>query len=344
MIPDDLVQEGYISRKKHPSEDLYIFNYTPKTQYDRFWNEHTLSARGLITDGSGKIKARCLKKFFNYEEVRPEISKRLSEGLGFEVQEKMDGSLGITYWVGDTPFVATRGSFESDQAKEATRILHERYINSLEKGVTYLFEIIYPENSICVNYEGMRDLIFLTAFDLDSGEELLDFKHPFKAAEKFHFDCGFDDLKSMNTKNKEGFVVRFEDGFRFKIKFEDYVRLHSLIFSVSSRSVWECLKSGSDLSLEELPDEIYDWVKQTKMKILGNKNDLETKSLDFFNSIKHLPRREFALKSIETNFSSILFRMFDGKRYDDIIWKMIEPEYNTPRHEKIQEEIETRSF
>jgi RNA ligase len=39
----------------------------------------------------------------------------------------MDGSLGILYWIKDKPFVATRGSFESDQAVKATKILHERY-------------------------------------------------------------------------------------------------------------------------------------------------------------------------------------------------------------------------
>jgi hypothetical protein len=340
LIPDDLIQQGYISKRKHPEEDLYIFNYTPKTQYEGFWNEHTLSARGLITDGDGRIRARCLPKFFNYEQVRSEVSERMSSGAGFEVFEKMDGSLGITYWIGDTPFVSTRGSFESDQALRATRILHERFRGCLRKDTTYLFEIIYPENSICVDYGDMEDLIFLTAFDIDSGEEIRRLDHPFRTADSFDFDCGFDDLKAMNLKNKEGFVVRFDDGFRFKIKFEDYIRLHTLIFSVSSRSVWDALRSGSELALDDLPDEIYGWVKKTKEDILARRIFVENESLRAFDSIRHLPRKEFARQALQTGYSSVLFKMFDNRPYSDIIWKLIDHEHTTPKNEKIQEDIE----
>lgn len=340
LIPDDLIQQGYISKRKHPEEDLYIFNYTPKTQYEGFWNEHTISARGLITDGAGNIKARCLPKFFNYEQVRLEVSERISSGTGFEVFEKMDGSLGITYWIGDTPFVSTRGSFESDQALRATRILHDRFKGCLRKGVTYIFEIIYPENSICVDYGDMEDLIFLAAFDIDSGEEIGKLDHPFRTAQSFKFDCGFDDLKAMNLKNKEGFVVRFDDGFRFKIKFEDYIRLHTLIFSVSSRSVWDSLRSGSELSLDGLPDELYGWVKKTKEEILARKALVERESSKAFELMRHLPRKDFATYALQTKYPSILFRMFDNKPCTDIIWKLVEPEYTTPKNEKIQEDIE----
>ena len=116
---DHLVDEGYITRRKHPSEDLFILNYTPKTQYEGFWNDVTLSCRGLIVDSAGTIRARCFRKFFNYEEVFHEVSTRTSSSMHFKVYDKVDGSLGILYWVGDEPFIATRGSFESEQAKRA---------------------------------------------------------------------------------------------------------------------------------------------------------------------------------------------------------------------------------
>lgn len=34
-----LVKEGWLKFQKHPEADLWIYNYTPKCQYERHWNE-----------------------------------------------------------------------------------------------------------------------------------------------------------------------------------------------------------------------------------------------------------------------------------------------------------------
>ena len=94
---DEMIAAKYISEKKHPDADLYIYNYTQKAQFERFWNETTMQCRGLILDGQRKIVARPFKKFFNYGEHE---TLSIPDGP-FKVYEKMDGSLGILY--GDYP-------------------------------------------------------------------------------------------------------------------------------------------------------------------------------------------------------------------------------------------------
>ena len=97
--------------------------------------------------------------------------------LPFEVFEKLDGSLGILYWLNNLPYIATRGSFESEQARHATEILHGRYqhtFSSMDTNKTYLFEIIYPENRIVVDYGEMDDLILLTVIDNQTGHESIE--------------------------------------------------------------------------------------------------------------------------------------------------------------------------
>lgn len=332
---DHLIKEGYISSRKHPSENLYILNYTPKTQYEGLWNEYTEMCRGLIVDSIGNIKARCFKKFFNYEQVLSNVSLRLEAGIPFSVHEKMDGSLGILYWVKDEAFIATRGSFESEQAIVATNILKQKYGDlRLDKDLTYLFEIIYPSNRVCVDYGKTEDLIFLAAFETESGREVFP-KVSFSSVQKLDVSSDFLSLKKLNLKNKEGFVVRFDDGFRFKIKFEDYVLLHSMIFSVSSRSIWTSLKEGKEFDLEGLPDEIFSWIENCKTELLNNYSDLEKQSQEIYLKIKHLDRKSFAVEALKHSFSSILFKMLDQKPYNDIIWKMIEPEYKTPRNAEV---------
>ena len=145
-----MIDEKLVIVQKHKNTDYFIYNYGPKAQYERIWNDITIQCRGLILDSNYNVIARPFKKFFNLEEHTNDNIPLMP----FEVYEKMDGSLGILYWIDDKPYIATRGSFESDQAIYATNILHNKYkyvIPKLDKSKTYLFEIIYPENRIVVN-------------------------------------------------------------------------------------------------------------------------------------------------------------------------------------------------
>src|SRR5438128_257271 len=98
------LDKRYISVQKHPEANLFIYNYTQRAQFDRVWTEETLMCRGLITKADGTIVARPFKKFFNFGEFQDNLP--LEE---FEVFEKLDGSLGILYFLNDTPYLATRG-------------------------------------------------------------------------------------------------------------------------------------------------------------------------------------------------------------------------------------------
>lgn len=119
----EMINEKLVSVQKHPEADLFIYNYSPKVQYEKLWNEVTLKTRGLILDAKMNYVARPFEKFFNLEELQPnEIPQ-----IPFDVYEKIDGSLGILYWLNDKPFIATRGSFTSEQSQHATDVLYSRY-------------------------------------------------------------------------------------------------------------------------------------------------------------------------------------------------------------------------
>lgn len=136
------VASGVINRRAHPVEsDVFIYNYSPMAQYDRAWDDHVLQSRGLVVRADGLILARPLPKFFNFEEVYKD-EKDISQGP-MEITEKYDGSLGIVFYLNNEWQVATRGSFESDQAKEGKKILDTLDTSVLDVNYTYLFEIIY---------------------------------------------------------------------------------------------------------------------------------------------------------------------------------------------------------
>lgn len=148
LLLDKYVTDGYILVNKHPEHNLRILNYSRKVQFEKFWNSFTLLCRGLIIDDDGNVVAMPFVKFFNYEEHKAEEIPTTN----FEVFDKMDGSLGILFYYAGNWHIATRGSFVSDQAIRAKEILKKYNTEDLDEEITYLFEIIYPENRIVVNY------------------------------------------------------------------------------------------------------------------------------------------------------------------------------------------------
>jgi RNA ligase len=349
-ILKQLIEDGFITERKHPECDYLIYNYTAKTQYDRAWNEDTLKCRGLILDGAGKIIARPFKKFFNYEEYqRGSFLGELPAFNSFNVYEKMDGSLGILYRMPSGEMrIATRGSFESEQAKRATEIFYHKYYHALyPEGFTFLFEIIYPENRIVVDYGDMTDLILLAVINNETGEEwsyaeMETFANAWGlrlvkqyAVETFNLES----LKQVQEVGKEGFVIRFDNGLRVKMKFEEYVRLHRIITGVSSKTIWELLKDNKPLDeiLDQVPDEFYTWVKQTAKDLQREYNLIVLYCKIFLAYIPDLTNAEecgiladVAKRIQKDEHASVLFAMWKDKPFDQIIWKLVKPQYTRP--------------
>lgn len=343
MKLNELVSQGYLTTRKHPDADLWIFNYTPKAQYEKYWIDETVMSRGLIVSGGGEIVARPFEKFFNLDEYEGELPDEQ-----FNVYEKIDGSLGILYWVGDEAKIATRGSFTSRQAEKGTEILQKRYSGlNLDRRYTYLFEIIYPENKIVVEYGGMEDLVLLAVRETKSGreEKLQNVDLPFPKVGKIDWDGELADLTKREGENKEGFVIRYESGLRLKIKFSEYVRLHKLVTGVTSKVIWERLKSGEGVEemLSRVPDEFYGWVKQTKDKLEKEFDEVEKRVEFIVGEARKLETRKDQAGLIRgsNKYSGVAFAMLDGKNYQKIIWDIVRPVTAKPFMEEA--EIERRA-
>lgn len=324
-----LIANEYINVQKHTNADLYIYNYSAKAQYDRLWNEWTLACRGLIMNTDYEVVARPFRKFFNWGEVENELIPQES----FEIYEKMDGSLGILYWIDEIPYIATRGSFNSDQAKVATEMLHTKYagaIPKLDKTKTYLFEIIYPENRIVVNYGDTRALVLLGVIDTKTGSECPLEQIGFEVVKLYDGINDLYQIKKLEESNREGYVIKFCSGLRLKVKFAEYQRVHQIITRVSNINIWENLKDGLGLVdiLDRVPDEFYEWVKWTEKQLFDNFRAIEATSESEFKTFPS--RKDTALYYQTCSYPAVLFKMMDQKPYDHIIWKLIKPKFEKP--------------
>jgi len=322
-------KEGWLIKQTYPTLPLTIWNYSQATQYERKWDEITLQCRGLVTDEKGNIIARPFKKFFNIEE------REHTPTSEFEVYEKMDGSLGILFNYNQEWVFASRGSFTSDQCIKFKEIFYKNHDELLlSRSNTYLFEIIYPENRIVVDYGGEEKIVMLGEIHTDSGEELdLEFNIQlgFNVVKKYDGIEDYTQLKSIIQNNQEGFVIRFSNGDRCKIKGEEYLRLHKIMTEISTKSVWECLNSGGDIYkvLENVPDEFFNKIDEYVEELNSQYIILESKASIIFETLKEYisDRATFAKYAKITPLAPILFKMLDGKSYRDVIWNMIKPEY-----------------
>lgn len=338
-----LVAEGYLIESKHKSLPLTIYNYSVKTQYENFWNELTLSCRGLVLDDNGQIIARPFNKFFNLGEVRDTIPNE-----PFKVYEKLDGSLGIFFWYEGYPVFASRGSFNSEQAMRGWEILKSKYnVNELKQFHTYMFEIIYPENRIVVDYGKTTDVVMLGAIHTKSGDEIerhtveKDYNEHFRLVVEYNIKDSWEHLRSSNIPNREGYVVRFESGFRMKIKFDEYVRLHRIITQVSNTGIWTMLKDRMplELILEEVPDEFYNWVRKVERELKEAHGNIMAKAfekwLEIYNELgPNASRLEWVdyISAEGRQMSSLLFCIYDMNmaKLDGFVWKHIKPDWEKP--------------
>ena len=339
---NEYFEKGLVYKQIHPTLPLTIWNYSEKVQYEGLWDEITLQTRGLVTDNEGNIIVRPFNKFFNIEEGKHTPTEE------FEVYEKMDGSLGILFFYEGKWIVATRGSFTSDQSVKAQELLRSKYIvESIPKGYATLFEIIYPENRIVVNYGDEEKLVVLGMTSRVSGKEMdynsllnVHNESGMSVVKKYDGINDYKQLKGRIENNQEGFVVKFTNGERIKIKGEEYLRLHKIMTNLSTTAVWEVLSNGDNIEnlLKDVPDEFY-------KKIMTYERDLKYgffqiseragKLHDGFRYGKYGDRdseptkkefADFVLKQDKV-LQPVMFTMWDKKPYDHIIWKLLKPEF-----------------
>ena len=329
-----------IKAVRHPVLPFTIYNYSTKTQYERLWNKYTIACRGLIIDDDRNVIARPFPKIFNYGEPNEsgEDVENTTERPKF--YNKLDGVLGITYPSDSEVAVATRGSFTNPQSQFATRWLQDRIPHfKFKPEYTYLFEIIHPDSRIVINYE-FEGLVLLAVLSKDGTHEISHIEEGLRLGIGFARDMSFTGilqalkyLEEANGREIEGFVAKFSNGYRIKIKNEDYVKLHRMIFHTSSKDIWLALQENRLESVYEvLPDEMLPWVRGIEKDLVSQYNEL----MENGNYIAKTAMRRYSSKEDIARYirlfpeKAIAFQIANGKlpKAKDLVWKMIKPKYS----------------
>lgn len=331
LLAGEVNWEKYGQVQTDTSGDLVLFSYTNKAMYTNTWNIFEQLSRGLILNRlTGEIVARPFLKFFNWGQLYGNTKAIPHWGTHLvHVFEKLDGSLGILYRQ-DGFKVATRGSFTSEQAVTATEMLKLHQLGGLPDNLTLLFEIIYPENRIVVDYGDRAELVLLAAVNRFTGKEVSFYGDGSGlSCIELAFECGFSTPRVFNFNNpsevievagrvegskEEGYVLLYSDGSRFKIKGDDYLAIHKIISRLTKKNVFKLWVENA--SLPHIPDEFLEvvnsWFDEFELQYINLKLAVDI----LWEKAPKSTRKEFALFVTNTQLSDVelapaLFARFD---------------------------------
>ena len=268
----------------HARLPLAIYNYTSQAQWKGDWTPTILACRGLVVDANtGHVVARPPTKFHTWGDkaALAEFADLIDQNANTKdrgrrvVFDKLDGSLMIWFNYQGEWIMASRGSFESPHAVEGQRIACENGLDkTCDPSFTYIFELIHPALMVRLHYGQRQEVVLLAMVRTATGEEQMDIaseaaRLKISAVEEFTNleETGLEELNKHDVSGREGYVVRWDDGSRGKIKFKSY---HSGPRAehqahLRTRVVRELCFSGNVQSvIESVDDERFDEVRETE--------------------------------------------------------------------------------
>jgi len=294
------VVEGTINKTDGP-DGLQLFTYSQECVYGKKWDTFSLMARGLIVHReSQQVVATPFPKFFNVGEREGSLPN-----LPFETFEKLDGSLIILFHFNGQWRAATKGSFVSEQAEWAAKWIRNHDLSPLDTEATYLCEAIYPENRIVVSYD-YSGLTLLAGYRGDGMELSFDAISSlgtamgWRVAKRHSFNAVSELLSLAKTlpASQEGFVLRFDDGLRVKVKGDEYCRIHRLVSRVTPLAVWELLSAGDDPEemRKQLPEEFWGDFDAIHGILIGQAERLAKSIAAEADAVAGLPDRDVGMR------------------------------------------------
>lgn len=224
--------------------------------YDDFWEYEDgfyMECRSLVIDMDEEVLALTpFRKFRNLNEGKgyyiQEVKQRIEAASTMEISEKLDGSMQSVRWYKGNILIAGSKALDVEQSwrlKSGLGMLGDNYITMLKENpeLTFIFEHISMQDAHVVVYDKADEGMYLIGMrDTRDGREA-SYREVLDMAQHYHikttrvFDKTLDqlmeELDSKKSHEAEGFVLNI-DGFKVKLKYNDYVGVHYLITKITS--------------------------------------------------------------------------------------------------------------
>lgn len=293
--------------------------------------------RGACFAPDGTLSRLPLHKFHNYGETAGYMPADIDFSQPHHVLLKLDGSMVAPIWLPDgtyrlgtragvtdvsmlaEKFVASLPSVQQQQF--SAMMLHFR-----SRAITPVYELCSRLNRVVLDYP-VTKLVLLSARYL-SGEYLTRVETE-QIATQFnweivpivvHRETSLSALSKQikDWKGTEGVVVAFDNGFRVKIKSDEYCLQHKALDSL--RFEKDVLRLVLQNSLDDVLPLVMDDVKE---RLLTYRDSVQHRleiarqeMMEVFDRHRNLPsKKEFAEMLKNSPYKTGLFKLWDGKEY-----------------------------
>jgi hypothetical protein len=270
---EDLKNYFKINCVEYKNKLILKYNQIDSPMKERIVQE----CRGLVLSKDGfKVMSLGFIKFFNSEES---LASKI-DWKNARVLEKLDGTFIQLYWdwfdnkwcAGTTGMAEGEGGVNTLDTSKMTfselfwysisTYTNDDILNSLEKGNTYMFELMTPYN-IVVKPHSKCDIRLIGTRDLKtlkekSYQELKEISNKIKIplVQSFKLDKisnrALKTLAASKPYTEEGFVVVDENFNRVKIKNPSYVAVHHLKDKTKAHKIMQLIKMAKQMNFYQV--------------------------------------------------------------------------------------------
>lgn len=283
-------------------------------RYGGFYRECRSVVIDVINDS---IVLAPFKKFFNINELEEtsldNIERRISTAKCVEFSNKLDGSMQSATWYDGKIIMAGSQAIDPNNSwrlQDGYRMINSRpgYKEMLQANprYTFIFEYISLKDAHVVKYSKDQEGLYLIgvrnnrngkefSYDLVLGTASF---YDIPTTEIFEKTLNhvMAELDDKSSDEAEGFVVNI-DGYKVKVKYNDYVHIHKALSKLSSINL--IIKSIADDTfddlLSKLPVAYHDNVKRVANIVINYIQETEHTVREYFNAAPKDDRKEFMI-------------------------------------------------
>lgn len=309
--------------------------------YRRMWDIYDgllRECRSVVIDVKNEALVNTpFAKFFNMDE-RPETSKsiiedKIKKAKKVEFSNKMDGSMMSASFYQNEIVVSSSQSLDSWRVEDMTHYLtsaHKEMIMS-HPNQTFIFEYISLKDPHIVQYpKEMQGIYLIGIRDKETGVTY-DYNTVIKTATSYpdvkntevykkSFSDVLDSLDKVRGNDAEGYVANI-DGFRVKIKYDDYLLMKNIMDRKAvGKTVIRAIADGNfDDIYSRIPENKKELALMVAERVNGWVSDTDTKVHEYYNTFSKITDiKEFMIavtKEVPKEYQGYVRMLYKGKSY-----------------------------
>lgn len=318
----------YDGEVENSGEDLW-------ERYDGFYRE----CRSIVIDVVNDCIVLCpFRKFFNINELEEtsleNIQKRIENAHTVEFSNKLDGSMQSATWYNGEIIMAGSQAINPENSwrlQDGYKMIKSNPNYSLMlhacPNYTFIFEYISLKDAHVVRYTKEQEGLYLIGIRCNITGIEFSYKDVLMMANLYNvpttevfdktLDVVMNELDDKMSDEAEGFVINI-DGYKVKVKYNDYVHIHKALSKLSSINliIRSIADDQYDDLLSKLPTAYHDNVKRVAAIVVNYINATERQIREYYNKAPKDNRKDFMIwvdKNVPKKYRGYCRELYLGK-------------------------------